>query len=573
MSNPAAPAPSLVGRSVARVRGALRRHAGTWSLPGLAGAVLLFFAALTPALAPRSALFQGAAAGVCAAIGYGLGVLVAWVVRRLGVSARFTPVARRRGRLGLAVGAAVLVVAALVISATWQHDLRELMGMDQPSSAGSVTLLAVAVVLAWLLVMIARGLRWVYRRVARLIGRLLPRPVARVAAAVLVAWAAVWLIDGTLVNGVKSVMEESFALLDTQTHEGVERPEVAERSGSPASLAAWDSLGREGRRFVGTGPDAAAIAQVAAATGYPGEVREPIRVYAGREAADSLPGVADIVVAELDRTDAWDREVLVVVTTTGTGWVDPPAAEAIELAWGGNTAIAAMQYSYLPSWVSFVGDRTSPEEAGRALLAAVWERWSALPEDDRPQLVVYGISLGSFGSQAAFSGVQDITQRVDGALWVGTPGFTPLWSELTAARDAGSPQIAPVLDDGETVRWGLDLLGEGSLWDAGPAWDGPRVVYLQHASDGVTWWSPDLLLRKPDWLHEPRGADVLDGVRWYPVATFWALTIDLFVAGDVPNGYGHNFRLEYADGWAAVAPPPGWTEADTETLRAALDHG
>lgn len=573
MSNPAAPAPSLVGRSVARVRGALRRHAGTWSLPGLAGAVLLFFAALTPALAPRSALFQGAAAGVCAAIGYGLGVLVAWVVRRLGVSARFTPVARRRGRLGLAVGAAVLVVAALVISATWQHDLRELMGMDQPSSAGSVTLLAVAVVLAWLLVMIARGLRWVYRRVARLIGRLLPRPVARVAAAVLVAWAAVWLIDGTLVNGVKSVMEESFALLDTQTHEGVERPEVAERSGSPASLAAWDSLGREGRRFVGTGPDAAAIAQVAAATGYPGEVREPIRVYAGREAADSLPGVADIVVAELDRTDAWDREVLVVVTTTGTGWVDPPAAEAIELAWGGNTAIAAMQYSYLPSWVSFVGDRTSPEEAGRALLAAVWERWSALPEDDRPQLVVYGISLGSFGSQAAFSGVQDITQRVDGALWVGTPGFTPLWSELTAARDAGSPQIAPVLDDGETVRWGLDLLGEGSLWDAGPAWDGPRVVYLQHASDGVTWWSPDLLLRKPDWLREPRGADVLDGVRWYPVATFWALTIDLFVAGDVPNGYGHNFRLEYADGWAAVAPPPGWTEADTETLRAALDHG
>lgn len=552
----------------ARLLAALGRYGRTWSLPGLAGAALLFAAALSPALTPRSAVFQGAAAGVCLAIGYGLGVLVAWVLRRLG--ARPSPAARRRGRWTLAVGAPAIVLAALVMSWSWQRELRDLMGMEQPASAGSVTTLAVAVALGWLLVQAARGVRWVYRKVAGLFTRVVPAVPARVVAAVLVAWLGVWLVNGTLVDAVLDTMEATSALADSQTFEGDEPPTVAERSGSPQSLSHWDTLGRQGRAFVAGGPDAAEIARVAAATGHVGEVKEPIRVYAGLGAADTVQGVADLVLAELDRTEAWDREVLVLVTTTGSGWVDPPAAAAIELAWGGDTAVAAMQYSYLPSWVSFVGDRTAPAEAGQILLETVWERWSRLPEDERPALYVFGISLGAFGSQGAFSGLQDVTQRVDGAVWAGTPGFTPLWRSLTDARDPGALEVAPVVDGGSTARFGLDLLGEGSLWALGEEWDHPRVVFLQHASDGVTWWSPDLLVTRPDWLREPRGADVLDSVRWYPVATFWALTIDLFVAGEAPDGYGHNFRLEYADAWTAVAPPPGWSEADTLVLREAL---
>ncbi|MBU4335217.1 MAG: alpha/beta hydrolase, partial [Actinobacteria bacterium] len=426
-------------------------------------------------------------------------------------------------------------------------------------------------VLALTLLVIARGLRVVARRLAALIGRWLPAVVSRLLAVAVVAVAATFVLNGAVVQIGKATLERTFSALDDETFAGNEQPTASERSGSPASLSAWDSLGREGRRFVSTGPTVAQLEAFDESIGLDRTVQEPIRVYAGRTSASDLTGVAANVVAELDRTDAWDRSTLVVTTTTGTGWVDPSSARALELLWGGDTAIAAMQYSYLPSWVSFVGDRTTPGEAGVALLDAVRTRWLELPADHRPQLYVYGISLGSFGSQSAFSSLDDVLARTDGALWVGTPGFTTLWSTLTAERDAGSPQILPVLDDGAHVRWAGVLDADGTeLETVGTSWDGPHVVYLQHASDGVVWWSPDLLFSKPDWLREPRGADVLPEVTWTPIVSFWQLTIDLFVAGGAPYGHGHNYAVEYADGWAAVATPDGWTNDDTLALRAVL---
>lgn len=549
------------------------RWLGRFSPAGLAAALVLFASALGPSLTPRGALFQGAAAGMSAVMGYGLGVLLAWVLRRIGV--RVPPVPARWRRvvgLGSALAATTVVVAALAVNRDWQARVRDLMGMPQPESAHSVRVLLVSLVLALLVLQLARGIRATTRALARTLRRWIPVQVARLVAVLVVAVAVVLLVDGGLVRGVQNAMESSFSVLDTQTFEGNVPPTAAERSGSPSSAQSWDSLGREGRRFVSTGPDVADLEAFDESAGLDRQVREPIRVYAGLHSADTLDGVAANVVAELDRTDAWDRGVLVVTTTTGTGWVDPPAARAVELLWGGDTAIAAMQYSYLPSWVSFVGDRSTPVEAGRALFEAVYERWQQLPADDRPLLEVFGISLGSFGSQGAFGSLQDVLARTDGAVWAGTPGFTPLWQELTADRDPGSRQIDPVLDGGTHVRWGVGLDADGGtdLFDLGQDWQRPRVVYLQHASDGVTWWSPDLLLHRPDWTREPRGSDVLDDVRWFPVASFWQLTIDLFVAGEVPAGHGHTFVTEYADAWAAVAPPPGWTSDDTAALRAAV---
>src|SRR5690606_37390016 len=114
------------------------------------------------------------------------------------------------------------------------------------------------------------------------------------------------------------------------------------------------------------------------------EAKMPIRVYAGLDSTEGgeLDDVAALVVTELDRTNAWAREVLVVTTTTGTGWVDPAMSESIELMHAGDTAIAAMQYSFLPSWVSFVADRATPPEAGKALFEAVYAAWSERPKDD-----------------------------------------------------------------------------------------------------------------------------------------------------------------------------------------------
>ena len=567
------PAPTTSRRASRgrRVLGALERWPRRLSSTGLAAAVVFFGISLGPALIPRPAYYQGAIAGICAAIGYGLGVLLAWVLRKVGVP--WSRSAGRSARRGVLVAAVVTVPVTLWWDRTWQNQLRALFGEPPSHSSQPLVVLGLALVVAVLLLQVARGLRRATRAVARLVarflGRWVPAPVTRLVAIALVAWLTVVVLDGTVVRGGTAALNDLYSSKDRGTAPGVHQPVDPLRRGSPQSLVAWDDLGLRGRSFVAGVRPTSQFEMVARRTGRTEPLQDPIRVYAGLESGDSLEEVAALVVAELDRTHAWDRAVLAVVTSTGTGWVDPPMADALELMWGGDTAVASMQYSYLPSWLSFVGDRSTPPAAGKALFEAVYERWSTLPQDARPQLYVAGISLGSYGSQGAFSSVQDVAARTDGALWAGTPNFTPLWSDLTTHRDPGSPQIRPVVDDGRTVRFANHSArgSDSQLWALGDRWQRPRVVYEQHASDGVVWWSPDLILHEPDWLREPRGSDVLPSTRWFPIVTFWRSTIDLFVAGGAPIGHGHHYEPEYADGWGAVAPPSGWDRADTDVLR------
>jgi uncharacterized membrane protein len=59
-------------------------------------------------------------------------------------------------------------------------------------------------------------------------------------------------------------------------------------------------------------------------------------------------------------------------------------------------------------------------------------------------------------------------------------------------------------------------------------------------------------------------------MTWYPLVTFWQLTFDLVNSKSVPDGHGHNYDALTLDGWLAVAPPDGWSEADTARVRAVL---
>ena len=59
-------------------------------------------------------------------------------------------------------------------------------------------------------------------------------------------------------------------------------------------------------------------------------------------------------------------------------------------------------------------------------------------------------------------------------------------------------------------------------------------------------------------------------MRWYPIVTFWQVAADMTNASSVPGGHGHNYGNYVLDGWAAVAPPDGWTPGDTERIRIAL---
>ncbi|MFV8164879.1 alpha/beta hydrolase [Mycobacterium sp. 134] len=531
---------------------------------GLSVALLFFAWSMSPSLLPRAWYLQGVATGISIGIGYGLGCAVAWVVCRCGIRPQWSSRTRRIGWWTLSGAAVVVVPMFLVLGSWWQQILRDLIGMPRTERSFYILVLLIAVAIAVALVAIGRGLRWATNRLTDLGGRVVPGPVARLAAVVIVVALVVMGLDGALHRGLLSMAERSAKVADKSTAEGVTQPGAPERSGSPASAQAWDTLGREGRTFVAGGPSAQQISKV---MGVP--ALTPIRVYAGRTSADSVEGIAEQVVAELRRTHAFERKVLAVVTTTGRGWVNPNVASALEYVNDGDTAIASMQYSFLPSALSFIADRETPPLAGQALFEAVHRVWAALPETKRPKLVVFGESLGSFGGQSAFASGADIVARTDGALLVGTPNFAQPWGRITANRDPGSLERLPVVGEGRHIRF-ASRTSDVNL--TGP-WEFPRVVFWQHASDPITWWSFDLLLHRPDWLREPLGPDVDPGMRWLPFVTFWQVTLDMIFSADVPYGYGHAFGPDAADLWVDILAPHGWDPALAQRIQDAIAAG
>lgn len=527
------------------------------TLPGSWTALVLACLSFTPSLLPRGTVLQGAVTGISAVIGYGLGVLGAWVWREL--ADHDAREARPWSWRVLVTAAVVGLGGSFVLGQHWQAELRDLVGAE-PAGASALLALPVAALVLVLVLALGRGLQAVYRWLAGLFARRLGDRAARVSGLIVVVTATWLLVSGLLLQGLVSVVDSAFAARNGYTEDGVEQPSSALRSGGPGSLISWDSLGRWGRTFAAAGPTPE---QISAFSGAP--ATEPIRVFAGLGSAEDAQTRAELAVADLARTGGFDRDYLLVATTTGSGWLDPAAVGAFEYMTGGSSAIVSMQYSYLPSWVSYLVDQQRAREAGRHLFDEVYSRWSRLPVDDRPRLLVFGESLGSFGGETAFSGEHDLANRTDGVLFVGPPSFNPLYREFTDDRDAGSPEVAPVLHDGRTVRFAAQV--EDGVPPVGAPWDGARVLYLLHPSDPIVWWSPDLILDRPDWLAEPTGADVLGQMVWIPFVTFWQVSADLPGAGAMQPGYGHVYIGELVDGWAAVLQPPGWTPQRAAQLR------
>jgi uncharacterized membrane protein len=532
-----------------------------WSLPGVTGAVIAACLSLSPSLLPRGSATQGLVAGIGAAIGYGIGVLLAFLARELTDRER-RPAGTQAWRILAVVGGLALLVS-LLIGRSWQDDLRSLMGMArEPVWRVILTPLLAAGTFAVLLAagrglrrasrwLTGRAARWTSARAARVIG---------VLGVTFVVWA---LVSGLVLDGFVAGADRIFSLRDTDTPEGIEQPTSSARSGGDGSLVAWDTLGRQGRSFAGGGADVEELTEL---RGRP--AIEPIRSYAGLASADDVEERVQLAVDDLERAGGFERAHLMVATTTGTGWLDPGALTSFEVLTAGDAATVTIQYSYLPSWLSYLVDQRRAREAGRALFDAVYERWIALPPGERPELYVFGESLGSFGSEAAFSGEHDLRNRTSGALFVGPPRFNPLHVEFTQGRDPGSPEVAPIHRQGRTVRFVSDP--DAGIEPADEPWEGPRVLYLQHASDPIVWWGTDLLLRRPDWTREPPGRDVLPQVRWWPLLTFWQITLDLPFALDVPDGHGHRYTRESVDAWAAVLRPDGWSTEAADRLRAAI---
>lgn len=534
---------------------------------GVGVGALLFCLSLTPSLLPRDWLFQGVIGGINAAIGYGIGVAVGKAMKPKG--RRWWPPSPRvlYGLKAATVAASMSASVLMVVpAAAWQRQVSELMGVEGPSTLSYMRTLLIALVVGGVLVGVSRVLLDAIKTLARYFIRRwrVNDEVALFIGTAIVVVLIVTLVNGVLFRGFIGGSSAVFRPQNASTRPDIERPTQPERSGSPSSFADWDTLGYQGRIFVSTGPHADELTEL---NGRP--AKEPIRIYAGLATADTDEARANVILAELQRTAAFDRKILVIVPTTGTGWVDPIAARAIESMYNGDTAMVALQYSYLPSWISFLADKQRSMDSGKQLIDGVQQRWAEQPPDRRPKLALYGESLGSMAGQAAFTYLPDIEQKgFSSVLWVGPPNASQLWHALTVRRDPGTPEVQPRYDGGRTVRFsqGYDIAAV-----AAPPWQGTRVLFVQHASDPIVWWSPDLLFDQPDWLVEPRGRDLSPLMRWYPIVTFWQVGFDIFHAVDMPAGHGHNYGNTVLDGWVAVAPPDGWTPEDTERVRRALE--
>lgn len=540
-----------------------------FSRPGLYVACLFLAASMFPSLLPRPVWAQGVIIGITVALGYGVGAICEALWRYLEIPAL-------RGKVKAVVVAVLISLVAFAVAREtwrfvgWQNEQRTVFGMPPIGPGAWPTMVVVAVVVFGLLLVISRGLRHLTARMIRLIGRVVPARLSTVLGVTAIVTLLALIYSNFLVTGFFSAANAMYAPRNDTNKPGVTGPPTsALRSGGPGSNVSWDSLGREGRSFVSTGPTTADLS--AASPGEP--TVEPIRVYAGLKSASTAQERADIVLAELKRTGAFDRKILAITTTTGSGFVQPEGIDPLEYLWHGDTAVAAIQYSYLPSWLSLLADQANAQEAAQVTFDTIYTYWQSLPEQARPKLYLYGLSLGSFGSQAVLGSVQLLNEPIDGALLVGPPFVNPLHNRLTDERDAGSPDWRPIYQQGHTVRFTvqeptlLTLPGQADPW--GPT----RLAYLQYGSDPVVFFSPKIFVSNPAWLEGPRAPDVSPRVSWFPLVTGWQTLFDLANAGGVPWGFGHKYATsDNLTSWAAVTRPPGWTPQELDSLGAQLDQ-
>lgn len=513
---------------------------------------LFFAAALTPTLIPRSYLTQGALAGGCFAIGYFAGVLWRRLWRYLELP---EPSARARSVANalVATGCLLIIIFSLWRTAEWQNAIRTVMKMAPVETAHPLKVCAIALITFLALLVLGRLFALIARFLAARIRRVIPRKVANVIG-VLVAGLLFWSIaSNVLIRTAFNALDSSFRELDVLLEPERPQPTAADRTGSSASLVKWKELGRMGRRFIASGPTAV---EISAITGRPAQ--EPVRVYVGLAARDTAKARARLALDELKRQHGFERKLLIVITPTGTGWIDPAAMDTVEYLHHGDVASVAMQYSYLNSPLSLLFQPEYGAEAARALFVEIYGYWTTLPKDKRPKLYLHGLSLGALNSEKSAELFEMIGDPIAGALWSGPPFESRNWRSITANRNPGSPAWLPEFRDGRFVRF---MNQNGPTVPADAPWGPMRVVYLQYASDAITFFAYRDAYRPPAWMNAPRGPDVAPELRWYPIVTMLQLALDMAVATNTPMGFGHVYAPEhYVDAWVAVTDLHDWSD-------------
>ncbi len=529
---------------------------------GLIVGTLFFAASLTPSLIPRNYVVQGILSGIAFGSGYGIGVILRNIWRYLELPGLPAQILKYIKPIA-AVICLFAVLVALYYSKIWQNSVRNILSMESVDSAYPFSVCLIAILSFGVLLLIARALIGLGKSIANKFYRFFPRRVSIVAGVTIAVLLAITLANGVLVNYAFRILDNSFKQYDALLEPDRPQPLITERAGNATSQLEWRKLGRAGREFVSSGPTAAEIGEFNHRASL-----EPIRLYAGLQIANTPSERAQLLLNELIRVNAFNRAALVIITPTGTGWIDPSAIDGLEFLLDGNVASVALQYSYLNSPLSLLVQPESGLASSQALFRAVYDYWKKLPAGQRPKLYLHGLSLGAFNSQRSITFFDILDDPIDGAVWSGPPFPSEKWRSLTNSREAGSPEWLPVFEGGRFVRF---MNQNGTFNNDNAKWGNLRFVYLQYASDAITFFEKSLFYQEADWMKSPRGPDVSPMLEWYPVVSMLQILIDMALADTVPMGYGHVYAPEhYLNAWVEVTGIKSWSPEQLEALKRKL---
>lgn len=348
---------------------------------------------------------------------------------------------------------------------------------------------------------------------------------------------------GLMVFGIAKFMQNTYKKIENNAEnleEGyLDPPKTELSSGGKKSAVKWHTLTIQGRRHIGSKLSADEITAVMGEKAV-----EPIRIFVGLDSAPTEEDRVLMALEELERTGAYEREVILAVSPTGTGYINYITSESFEYMTRGNMASVAIQYSKRPSPMSL--DRVDEGfRQYRMLLNGIKRRIDTLPANKRPRLVLFGESLGAWTSQNAFvnegtDGLQYL--GVDSALWIGSP--------------AGSKWKDQVLS-GKMLNVERELIGSFDNYDEVKELSTAekrkiRYVLLTHYNDPINQFGLDLLIKQPAWIDDPnkRPKDMKGKMYFRSPTLFIQMLFGMKNAlKPIPGDFvasGHDYRADLA---------------------------
>lgn len=536
----------------------LRALVAGLSIPCFLLGLILFAASLTPSMIPRGPTAQGVLGGLVMSLGYLIGKVISliWLAADLPVIPRKLAVLRD---VLLTVTVLILAVWSITLNLEWQNDLRSKMGLEEAEAQYLMTMLPIALLTFSAAYLIGKIIEGMFRWTRAKFYRFMPPRRANVLGALTVFAILIIVTRDGVFDRVVATLDESYEAAQELFDTAPPKPANPNKAGSSASLIDWAAIGKPGRDFVETGPDAEAISNFSGRLAL-----DPIRVYVGRANADTPMERAELALAELKRLGAFERKILIVTSPTGTGWMDPGSHDPVEYMHNGDIATVSVQYSYMQSPLALVLETRTGLDQATALMEVVHDYWRTLPKDDRPRLYAHGLSLGAWSSMYATNLFRLVGDPIDGAFWAGPPFPSDFWQRVQNSRQAGSLWVLPTIGDGSIVRYASHFADAS---EAAADWGQMRIVFLQYSSDPIVFYDPFSFWRAPPWMKEPPAEDVSEHLTFIPVVTKFQLALDMALSFGTPPGHGHAyFAGDYIGPWVQVTAPENWTAKDTERL-------